>query len=144
MNIWFSILHHLNVLGVDGKRLPALPFDIVGVVRPLGVVLPDMVGVVLPDLFGVEVFGVWFDDVEFRVVDEDLGVGVFDRDAYVGVGWGVVDLDIVGVLDPYELFKLRVGVALVLGVRGLVGEWILEEELLRRFERDKLPVDPEK
>lgn len=71
-----------GVLGVVGRRRG--PFDIVGVVRPVGVgvVLPPDVGVCRPDLVGVD-FGV---EVDLGTADEeDLGVVGVDRpNAVVG------------------------------------------------------------
>lgn len=121
--------------GVEGNLRG--PFDIVGVVRPVGVgvVLPVAVGVVRPVREGVTdlvVAGVLGVDNEDRG-----GVGVTDRPNAV-VGVGVVDrpngcrgLIYRGVpLPPDE------------GVRGLVGVVMLDEELLRRLDLDKLPDEP--
>lgn len=130
--------HRLD-FGVEGSLLFG-PFDIVGVVRPEGVDLPRNVGVVRPVRVGVEVLGVGVEDVlalgvpGLRDIDEDLGVGVFDRETYVGVGCGVVDLAIV-------LLSLEDGVD-GLRVLVLVGELTFVEELLNRFVLVRLPVDP--
>lgn len=124
-----------GVLGVVGRRLG--PFGIVGVVRPVGVgVVRPVVGVWRPDLVGV-VFGV---DVD-RGVDKVLGgVGVVDRpNAVVGVGVverpnGCRGLIYRGIPIPEPID----------GVRGFVGVVILDDELLKRFDRDRLPDEPDK
>ena len=109
------------------------PFDIVGVVLPdiVGVVRP--VGVIRPDRTGVICFG----------VDEDLGV-----DNVLGLGGvGVVrpNDDVgVGVVDRPKGCRglMYLGVELAEGVRGLVGVVMFDDEELRRFDRDKLPDEP--
>ena len=104
--------------------------DIVGVVRP------PAVGVWRPVLEGPADLGVL---VDRGVESEDRGgVGVVDRPNAV-VGVGVVD-------RPYGcrgLIYRGVAEPLVEGVRGLVGVVMLDEELLKRLDRVKLPDEPE-
>lgn len=125
----------MGVLGVVGRRLG--PFDMVGVERPVdvGVVLPVVVGVCRPDLVGVA-FGV---EDDLGVDNEDLGgVGVVDRPNAV---------DGVGVVERPNGWRglIYLGVPVLPdGVRGLLGVVILDDELLKRFERDKLPDEPDK
>jgi len=123
-------------LGVEGNRLEPLAI--------VGVVLPDCVGVWRPVPLGV-----------WRPVREDGGVafGVEDPlgtpDELLG-GVGVVDLPNaevgVGVVDRPNGWRgdMYRGVVepLALGVRGLVGVVMFDDELLRRFDRDRLPDEP--
>ena len=121
-----------GVFGVVGRRLG--PFDIVGAVRPLGVGVVLPVGVCRPDLVGVA-FGV----EDNRGVDRDDlgGVGVVDRPNAVD-GVGVVERP-----NGWRGLIYRGVPVLVEGVRGFVGVVMFDDELLRRFERDKLPDEPD-
>lgn len=125
--VWY---YTFGVFGVVGRRLG--PLAIVGVVRPLGVGVVRPVGVWRPDLVGVA-FGV----EDSRGVDSDDlgGVGVVDRPNAVD-GVGVVERP-----KGWRGLIYRGVPVLVEGVRGFVGV-MFDDELLRRFERDKLPDEP--
>lgn len=123
-------MFHLNLVGVLGV---VGVFGVVGsrLVRPM-----DFVGVTLPGRWGVD------DERGEKVVGVvGLDLGRVDPKATEGVG--VVDLGV-----PYTPECLRLlGVCPGVGVRVLrPPPWldaILEDEVLRRFERLRLPVEPE-